>query len=110
MIESLYYLVQLLFILPLLFIVTNNINNVFVMLMADYVMVVVLAIFSAVTAKRSRILLSLPYFYVLRFLELGVFVWAFIEVIILRKFSSTQRGWSTEGRRYELSSESVEGL
>jgi len=103
MLESVYYILQLLVILPLLVITTHSFSGALLIVGADFTAIVVLAIFSSAAAHRPSILLSLWYFYALRFLELSLFMWAFIEVIVLRKFTTVARGWRTEGRRYEIS-------
>lgn len=110
MFESVYYLFQLFIIGPLLIVSAHSLEAVLTILAADFVAIVVLAIFSAIAARRLIILLSLPYFYVLRCIELAVFIWAFIEVIILRRFNSTTHGWKTEGRRYEIASANLKDI
>jgi cellulose synthase/poly-beta-1,6-N-acetylglucosamine synthase-like glycosyltransferase len=70
--------------------------------LGDFTVLSLLAIFSSVAARRISILSALPYFYILRWLELSIFVKAFFEVVILRKIKSGVKGWQTEGRRYAL--------
>lgn len=108
--ESFYYLAQLFILTPLLVITTQSWLLSGGVLLADYVAVAVLAIFSAITARRPAILLSLLYFYALRTLELFVFIQAFVEVIILQKHKVVRRGWDTEGRRFKLQNNDVGAL
>lgn len=108
--ESVFYLFQMMLLLPFVVLTTHTWSNVFTVMIADYIAIVVLAVFSAFAAKRPIILLSLPYFYVLRWLELSVFIWAFVEIIILGKFQTTQRGWQTEGRRYKVADGSMRDI
>jgi len=110
MTETIYYLLQLFVLLPFLVLTSHSFGPAFMVWLADYTAIVVLAIFSAYAAKRPLILISLGYFYTLRLLELGVFIWAFIEVILLGRFKSAARGWQTEGRRYEIAKEDMEQL
>jgi biofilm PGA synthesis N-glycosyltransferase PgaC len=110
MAESMYYFFQMLFLLPLLLVATHDWRTFFTIMGADYAAIVVLAIFSAIAARRLSILSSLPYFYVLRFIELGVFAWAFIEVIVLKRHAAAPHGWRTEGRRYEITTNDVSSL
>lgn len=110
MFESVYYLFQLFIIGPLLIVSARSVETILTILAADFIAIIVLAIFSAVVARRLVILLSLPYFYVLRCIELAVFIWAFIEVILLRRFNSKTHGWRTEGRRYEIASTSLKDI
>jgi hypothetical protein len=71
-------------------------------ILSDFIVLSWLALFSAAAAKRISILSALPYFYFLRWLELGIFLKAFVEVVILKRFRAEMRGWQTEGRRYAL--------
>jgi cellulose synthase/poly-beta-1,6-N-acetylglucosamine synthase-like glycosyltransferase len=105
--ESLYYVIQIFAIVLLIVFASQNVWILIALLVADFIAVVVLAILSAILARRPTILISLPYFYLLRFLELGIFMWAFIEVIILGKFRKVQKGWQTEGRRYEIAAQDM---
>ena len=107
--ESVYYLLQLIFVLPLL-ITPGSMSTVLLIIGADYLAITALALFAATAAKRPMIILSLPYFYFLRFLELVIFIQAFVEVIILQRFKTVNRGWKTEGRRYEVSAVNVRKL
>jgi len=110
MIETVYYLFQLLVILPFLLFVAHRPEAAQALLIADFSIIVLLAIFSAIVARRPVILLTLSYFYLLRLFELLIFLQAFIEIIILRRFKTVQKGWDTEGRRYEISTSEIEGL
>lgn len=100
--ESVYYILQLLVIMPIFLATTHDYSGAVSLFMADFGAIVVLAVFSAIAAHRPSILISLWYFYVLRFLELALFIWAFLEVIVFRRFKTVARGWKTEGRRYEI--------
>ena len=110
MAESVYYLAQLLIVIPLLLLTSASYGAVFLLLLGDYIAVIVLAIFSAIAAKRPMILSTLTYFYVLRLIELIGFVQSFVEIFILRKFKKTARGWQTEGRRYAVSVEDIQSI
>jgi cellulose synthase/poly-beta-1,6-N-acetylglucosamine synthase-like glycosyltransferase len=57
----------------------------------------------ALKARRIDIISAYPHIYLLRWVSLGVFLKAFAEVVILRKFlnnSSANGTWSTGARRY----------
>ena len=101
---------QLVIIVPFILITSHSINTPLAILVADFTAIVALAVFSAFAAHRPRILQALFYFYILRFLELGIFVWAFFEVIIFNRFTTTMRGWQTEGRRYQISTENLKDI
>lgn len=110
--ESVYYLIQLLVIGPMLILTApgHSMRVVLALLVADFFVVAMLAFFSAAATNRWIILASLPYFYVLRMLELALFLVAFVEVILLQRFQTVAHGWQTEGRRYELSTNDVKEL
>lgn len=110
MIESIYYLCLLLIILPSLAYITHGLTASINLLLADFFMIVGLAIFCAVVTKRPIILTTLPYFYLLRFFELAIFLQAFVEIIVLRRFTTVAHGWATEGRRYEIPIEEIKGI
>jgi cellulose synthase/poly-beta-1,6-N-acetylglucosamine synthase-like glycosyltransferase len=66
--------------------------------------VITTLILTSVVSLRSRrwdILSAFPQIYILRWLTLFVFLKAFAEVTILRRFRITDATWSTEGRRYK---------
>ena len=106
--ESTFYLCQLIIILPLLALLNHNWSMSLTLFLADYFAICVLAIFSAVAAKRPIIITALFYFYILRFIELVIFMQAFVEVMLLRRFKTVAIGWETEGRRYEVQAEEIE--
>lgn len=108
--ESVYYLCQFMIILPLLAYATHGLNLPLAIISADYAAIAFLALFAASAVKRPVILTTLPYFYVLRLFELCIFIQAFIEIIILRRFKTVPRGWNTEGRRYDVAIGDIEGL
>ena len=108
--ESAYYFCQFTVIFPLLVLATHGITATLLVVSADYFAIACLAMFSAVAVKRPVILTTLPYFYVLRVMELAIFIQAFVEIILLQRFQTTPRGWETEGRRYEVAVDKIEGL
>jgi poly-beta-1,6-N-acetyl-D-glucosamine synthase len=108
--ESVYYLLQLFIITPLLILTTHSLSLSGSILLADYMAIAVLAMFSAIVAHRPIIVSSLIYFYVLRALELFIFIQAFVEVIVLRRHRIVAKGWQTEGRRFELNAKDMESL
>lgn len=103
MAEMAFYLFQMGVLVPYVVLTTGKWIIIPIILLLDFFVVSLLAFFSAFAIRRLTTLASLPYFYFLRWLELSIFIMAFFEVVILRKFKSTAKGWQTEGRRYELS-------
>ena len=102
MLQLLFYMFQLTILVPLVIAATGRWTIIPLIAMGDFVVLAWLALFSAAAAKRLSILSALPYFYFLRWLELGIFLKAFIEVVVLKRFRQEIRGWQTEGRRYAL--------
>jgi cellulose synthase/poly-beta-1,6-N-acetylglucosamine synthase-like glycosyltransferase len=102
MLQIIFYLFELFVFAPYIIITTGRWQVLPAIIIGDFVVVAWLAIFSAVAAKRFSILSALPYFYFLRWLELSIFLKSFVEVAILKKFTTQVKGWQTEGRRYAL--------
>jgi hypothetical protein len=108
--ESFYYLCQLIVILPLLALLNGSWDLSVGLFLADYFAIAALAVFSAFAAKRPIILVTLLYFYILRLVELAIFIQAFVEIMILRRFQTVPLGWGTEGRRYEIKPDEIEAV
>jgi biofilm PGA synthesis N-glycosyltransferase PgaC len=102
MFQVVFYLLELGVIAPYIIITTGQWVVIPAIILGDFVVLAWLAIFSAGAAKRLSILSALPYFYFLRWLELGIFLKAFVEVVALGKYKNKVKGWRTEGRRYAL--------
>lgn len=66
----------------------------------DVLTTLVLTFLVSWRSKRWDILSAFPQIYILRWVTLVVFLKAFVEVIILRRFKVTDGTWSTKGRRY----------
>lgn len=101
------FLLQLFVLLPYILIVTGNWMIIPVIIAADLIVNATIAIFASIAAKRWMLIGALPYFYFLRWLEIGIYIKAFYEVIIKKRFQEEVIGWSTAGRRYELSKQAL---
>lgn len=110
MLQAVIFLVLLFFIWPLIILTTHNWMAIPVALAADFILNGVIAIGSSFVAKRWNLLGALPYFYFLRWVEVYVFIFSFIEIMILKKFQTKVQGWSTEGRRYKLTSSALQDV
>ena len=110
--ETMIYLLQLFVVLPLIIINTHPHRWVAIpsVLLADYLITSVLAVYTAIASKRYSILSVFALFYPLRMVEMAIFVKAFVEVIVFRKFKSQIIGWSTEGRRYSLNANALKDV
>ncbi len=102
MLQLIFYLIELGCIVPYIIITTGHWMIIPFIMLGDFIVLCWLALFSAAAAKRVSILSALPYFYFLRWLELGIFLKAFVEVVVLKRFRTEVKGWQTEGRRYAL--------
>ncbi len=68
--------------------------------LTDLVVFLGFTVWAAVLNKRLDVIGAFPMFYLLRFVNLYVFVKSWVEVILLRKFQGAPAGWTTAGRRY----------
>lgn len=102
LLELLLYLTQMLVVVPYLVFTTHNWMFIPAAIFADFLAVAGLAIFSAGVTQRLSIILQLPAFYFLRWVEVSIIVIAFIEVMVLHKFKAQINGWETAGRRYAI--------
>lgn len=111
MFEVVAYLLQLFVLFPYLLFVQHNPIAVAVIFLSDYTILCILAFISAGAVGRPSIVLAIPYCYLLRMLELSIFVWAFWEVIVLSRFQSAEAiGWETGNRRYKLTEKALQDV
>ena len=75
---------------------------------ADFIVQSAIALGASAVSKRWMLLGAMPYFYFLRWVEIIVFVTAFFEVMILRRYGSEVSGWETSDRRYKLSAHALQ--
>lgn len=106
--QAILYIIQYWIFVPLYIKQTGNWMVIPVMLAADFIVMGLIAMFSMAATKRWNILGALPYFYILRWIELAIFFWAFFEVMLLGRYKNSPVGWSTSGRRYALSSQALQ--
>ena len=100
--QTVLLLLQLLVLVPLVIASTGNWLIIPVAISADFIVNAFIAIWAAYVTKRWSIFGAIPYFYFLRWVEIGIHLQAFVEVMILGKFKTSVRGWSTAGRRYKI--------
>lgn len=108
LLQALLYIFQYWIFLPYLVITMGNLLAVPVMLAADFIVVGLTALFAAGMSKRWTVLAALPYFYILRWIEIYIFFASFFEVMVLGKYKSAPLGWDTEGRRYALNANALQ--
>lgn len=107
MFQTLLFLFLLLVWMPYVIAVTGNWLIIPVAIAADIIMNGFIALFASAVAKRWMLIGALPYFYFLRWVEIGIYLRAFVEIMILKRFQDEMIGWSTAGRRYELSKQAL---
>lgn len=103
LLQTIVYLLQMFVLVPIIIISSGNWVLLPAIFAADFLVMGGVTLFSAFATKRWMLFGALPYFYFLRWLEIIVFIKAFIEVMILRRFQDDIKGWNTSGRRYKLS-------
>jgi cellulose synthase/poly-beta-1,6-N-acetylglucosamine synthase-like glycosyltransferase len=108
--QAIIFLVQLFCIWPIILLTSHNWIGIPVAIAADFILNGMIALGSSIVAKRWNLIGALPYFYLLRWIEVGVFLWAFVEIMILKKFQVRAQGWSTEGRRYKISTAALQDV
>ncbi len=108
--ESAFYMLQICLIFPYLYFHEHNLHLFALIFIGDYTVLSVLAILAASAARRPSILIALPYYYPLRLLELSIFVAAFFEVMVFRRYNGDAVGWETRGRRYALEEKALKDV
>lgn len=107
MLQTVLFLAQVVIIWPIVLFGTHNWLAIPVALSADIILNGIIALGSSVVIKRWNLIGALPYFYFLRWLEIGIYLLAFVEIMILQRFKAETRGWATEGRRYKLAADAL---
>jgi cellulose synthase/poly-beta-1,6-N-acetylglucosamine synthase-like glycosyltransferase len=106
LIEFTFYLTQIFIFYPITFIYSRDLEIIERFLISDIMLFGAFTLLTAVLARRFSIILGFPLFFVLRLVEQVVFIKAFVEVIILKKYPASKAhiGWDTSesGRRYGL--------
>lgn len=108
--QTILFLLQLLFLIPFYIALTGNWMVIPVAIAIDYIVNTGIALWAAIITRRSALFGVMPYFYFLRWLEIGIHLMAFTEVVILRKYNKTIKGWTTKGRRYKLNTTALQDV
>ncbi len=110
LLQSLLYVIEMLIILPIVTIITGNWLLIVYVFILDFFIVSLMAIFSSAVARRLSIMGTLPYYYFLRYFELGIFLSSFVEIVVLKRFKNKIKPWNTEGRRYALTASALKDV
>lgn len=103
--QNLLFFTSYLIWVPYLTITRHNSSVVATAFVVDVLTTYLITFLTAIRSKRWDVLSAFPYVYVIRWVSLGVFLKAFFEVIILRKFRHTSGRWENNGaRRYVMGS------
>ncbi len=70
--------------------------------LGDLLVFLSFVIFAAAFNRRWDVLEPFPFYYILRFTNLYIFMVAFVEVVILKRFKTIKPGWETASRRYRI--------
>ncbi len=108
--QAIIYLLQMFVFIPYVILLTGNWLVLPIALAADFVLTGIILLASSAVIKRWDLIAALPIFYFLRWIEIGIFVIAFVEIYILRKYRTELKGWATEGRRYKLSAQALKDI
>ena len=100
-------LLQLLIAGYIIIFASNYLEKLGQYILIDTGLVLFFIIFTAILTKRFRVLGAIFYYYLVKNFELALFIRAFIEVIVLRKYKQPSVGWKVEGRRYKITKEAM---
>jgi len=76
----------------------------------DFILNSLIALWASVAIRRWNMLGALPYFYFLRWVEIGLYLWSAFEILALHRFQEEVKGWGTEGRRYALDAAALQDI
>jgi cellulose synthase/poly-beta-1,6-N-acetylglucosamine synthase-like glycosyltransferase len=110
MFQSITLLFQIFVLFPIIILTTHSWLSIPVAISADFILNSAIAIWASVLIRRWTMVGAMPYFYFLRWIEIGIYFWAFVEVMILHRFRSKITGWATEGRRYKLDMSALQDI
>lgn len=107
--EAALYLAQVFVVMPLL-LSSNNTQMALTIVVADFILLSILAILSAIAAQRATVLTALLYYHPLRIIEVTIFFIALVEVLIMRRLQTNKAGWDTASRRYRLDDNAMQDI
>jgi hypothetical protein len=88
-------------LLPALALIRHDVSILALTFLIDVALTLWLTLMVAAWTRRYDIISAFPQIYYYRWISLLVFVKAFVEVMLLRRFRAAQTGgWETASRRY----------
>lgn len=85
----------------------QNYATLAIVFLNDIIFFLSFTIWAAAASKRTDVLSAFPLFYILRFVNIYIFVRSWYEIVVQRKFRTARPGWSTAGRRYRITTDAV---
>ena len=110
MLQTIFFMFQLLVLIPVVLIATHNYLYVPVAITVDFILNSVIALWASAAVRRWNLLGAMPYFYFLRWVEIAIYLYSGFEVLVLKKFQEEVKGWDTEGRRYALDASALQDI
>ncbi len=110
MLQMMFFMFQLLVLIPLIMILTHNYMYVPVAITVDFTINSLIALWASLAIRRWNLLGALPYFYFLRWVEIGIYLWSGFEILALHRFREDVKGWATEGRRYTVNAHALQDI
>jgi cellulose synthase/poly-beta-1,6-N-acetylglucosamine synthase-like glycosyltransferase len=110
MLQTAFFMFQLLVLIPLVIILEHNPMYVPVAITVDFILNSLIALWASATIGRWNLLGALPYFYFLRWVEISIYLWSGFEILVLHRFQTEVKGWATEGRRYALDATALQDI
>lgn len=102
MLQTVFFLAQLFILVPIAVWPWHDPMYVPVAVAADFILNSLIGIWASIVIRRWNLLGALPYFYFLRWVEIGIYLRSGFEILVLKRFQAEVKGWDTEGRRYAL--------
>lgn len=102
MLEMFAYYFNVLILLPFFLITGHGAYGVALAFLVDTTIFFFTTLFAAVAHNRPDIISAFPLFYVLRITNMALYLREFVNVMLLRRYRVHSGGWSTEGRRFEV--------
>lgn len=100
--EMFAYYFNLLVLLPILLLSGRGVHVIAQTFLLDVGIFFAMTLMACVVHRRLDIISAFPLFYLLRITNMAIYVKAFFEVIVFRRFRDRQIGWSTANRRYKV--------
>jgi len=110
MLQTIFFMVQLLVLVPFAVWIQHDPMYVPVAVTVDFILNSLIAIWASAVIRRWNLLGALPYFYFLRWVEIGIYLWSGFEILVLKRFQDEVKGWATEGRRYALDASALQDI